>query len=165
MGADTIPRLARLTGMNTVAGAKTNVPNRPTGAARSMVSIGGAITFIVVPLIAGGLLLFVTLLAIGFGGDPDEAGRFLLVAGTAVVVVEIVLLLVWRRGLQGDRTALVALLIVGVALSLWALRTLLGFVSEEIDLLFLGVFALGAGGPLLLAVGAYMGLTERRRSG
>jgi hypothetical protein len=151
--------------MNAGADMQTHVTTRPTPATRSMLSIGGAITFVVVPLIVGGLLLFAALLAIGFGGNPDEATSLLLLAGTVVVVAEIALVLVWRRGLRGDRTALIVLLIVGVALSLWALRIFLGFVSEEVDLLFVGIFALGASGPLILAAGAFLGLAERRRTG
>jgi hypothetical protein len=41
--------VARHTVMNTNADMKVDAATRPTGAARSMLSVGGAITFLIVP--------------------------------------------------------------------------------------------------------------------
>jgi hypothetical protein len=140
------------------------VTNRHRDLASLLLLVGGAITFLVVPLVAGGLFLFAMLLVWAFGGPADD----LIIVGVIalVVAVDVLLILAWLRALRGSRVGLVLMGIAGAGLALYSTNAFLSFTSfpeEPDDPLFLSIFFLAIGAPAALAVGALLRLISLNR--
>jgi hypothetical protein len=130
-------------------------------AAGVLVGVAGCLSVGLFTLFSGASALFVVVALVGVSGDPGTIAQGARVIGfallAAVAVVDLLLLIAWWRALRGSLVALALLAVTGIILAAMAVRVYDEYESglERLqDWQFLLVFAVAAGVPVLMSLGA-----------